>query len=114
MAALTQFCWYKILEPFLQTLPANVLITTEINNNEAASVLQGTIRKFTNASLDNHCFSKRTVNRIRRSIIAVCDKINFDNRLFVNPIFFCHQKKIQVQIFMKTSGVDPTTITINF
>lgn len=49
MAALTQFCWYKTLEPFIQTLPANMLITTENNNNEAASGLQGTIRKFTNA-----------------------------------------------------------------
>lgn len=71
MAALTQFCWYETLEPFIKTLPANMLITTENNNNEAASGLQGTIRKFTNASLDNHCFCKRTVNRIKRWIIAV-------------------------------------------
>lgn len=53
MAALTQFCWYKTLEPFIQTLPANILITTGNDNKEAASGLQGTIRKLTNASLDN-------------------------------------------------------------
>lgn len=75
MAALTQFCWYETLETFTQTSPANVLITTENVNNEAASGLQGTVRKFTNALLGNHrldnCFCKRTVNRIKGWIIAV-------------------------------------------
>lgn len=71
MAALTQFCWYKTLQTFIQTLPANVLITTENINNEAASGLRGTVRKFANASLDNHCFCKRTVDRIKKWIIAV-------------------------------------------